>query len=64
MARYHRPPKSDRAEIRGNIAGNNKVDEQAKIQTPLEGCLSHYIRLEKPGYAILVTGEWGSGKTH
>ncbi len=64
MAWYERPPKSHRAEIRRNTEANNKVDEQAKMQTPLEGCLSHYIRLEKPGYAILVTGEWGSGKTH
>lgn len=64
MAWYERPPKSCWSDIRGNTAGNNKVEERAMTQTPLEGCLSHYIRLEKPGYAILVTGEWGSGKTH
>lgn len=26
--------------------------------------LKHYRELSKPGYAVLITGEWGSGKTH
>jgi hypothetical protein len=29
----------------------------------LENYLRHYETLEKPGYAVLVTGEWGVGKT-
>ena len=29
----------------------------------LEHYLSYYLRLESPGYAVLVTGEWGAGKT-
>ena len=30
---------------------------------PLE-YLDHYCSLRRPGYAVLVTGPWGSGKTH
>ncbi|NTZ45197.1 hypothetical protein FCM30_05375 [Lelliottia aquatilis] len=26
--------------------------------------ISYYSQLDKPGYAILLTGEWGAGKTH
>lgn len=26
--------------------------------------INYYNTLIKPGYAVLVTGEWGSGKTH
>lgn len=32
--------------------------------THLEDYLGHYLSLDKPGYAVLVTGEWGSGKTY
>ncbi|WP_124253987.1 P-loop NTPase fold protein [Cereibacter sphaeroides] len=32
--------------------------------THLRDLLSHYLSLESPTYAILVTGPWGSGKTH
>ncbi|MDE4302871.1 P-loop NTPase fold protein [Phaeobacter gallaeciensis] len=34
------------------------------MTTHLEEYLRHYQALENPGYAVLVTGEWGSGKTH
>ncbi|ELY7487689.1 hypothetical protein SOJ85_000323 [Cronobacter turicensis] len=33
-------------------------------KTNLENYLDFYINLESPGYAVLITGEWGSGKTH
>jgi len=29
----------------------------------LEGYLAYYEKLEEPGYAVLVTGEWGTGKS-
>ena len=31
---------------------------------PLKGYLDYYKTLENPGYAVLVTGEWGCGKTY
>jgi hypothetical protein len=31
---------------------------------PLRDYLEYYKSLESPGYALLVTGDWGSGKTH
>lgn len=34
------------------------------LPTHLEEYLGHYLTLENPGYAVLVTGEWGSGKTY
>ena len=34
------------------------------IKTNLENYLDFYLTLRNPGYAVLVTGEWGSGKTH
>ena len=34
------------------------------IKTNLESYLEFYSTLRNPGYAVLVTGEWGSGKTH
>lgn len=34
------------------------------MPTHLEEYLKHYQTLENPGYAVLVTGEWGAGKTH
>ena len=30
----------------------------------LKKCLDDYTPLEAPGYAVLVTGEWGTGKTY
>lgn len=33
-------------------------------QSHLEKYLAYYVRRLKPGYAVLVTGEWGTGKTH
>ncbi len=34
------------------------------MATHLEEYLSFYQALEEPGYAVLVTGEWGAGKTY
>ena len=33
-------------------------------KTNLENYLDFYSTLQNPGYAVLVTGEWGSGKTY
>lgn len=30
----------------------------------LKDYLTYYTKLEEPGYAVLITGEWGAGKTH
>ncbi|HHQ6598148.1 TPA: hypothetical protein ACSTLU_004454 [Serratia fonticola] len=30
----------------------------------LQDYLKYYLKLDSPGYAVLVTGEWGSGKTY
>ncbi|MDK4733945.1 hypothetical protein [Rhizobium sp. CNPSo 3490] len=35
-----------------------------KPKTHLEQYLSYYVGRTKPGYAVLVVGEWGSGKTY
>lgn len=32
--------------------------------SPLSDFLSYYSKVEAPGYAVLVTGAWGVGKTH
>lgn len=34
------------------------------MTTSLAEYLSYYSKLEEPGYAVLVTGEWGTGKTY
>ncbi|ASY58302.1 hypothetical protein [Sinorhizobium sp. CCBAU 05631] len=33
-------------------------------QTHLEQYLAYYVGREEPGYAVLITGDWGTGKTH
>lgn len=33
-------------------------------QSHLKDYLEYYKQLTNPGYAVLVTGDWGSGKTH
>lgn len=35
-----------------------------KQETSLERYLQYYVGLDAPGYAILVTGPWGAGKTY
>jgi len=54
-----------------NIIGNKDAcvgpkrhQRKNALTTHLEEYLAHYQTLENPGYAVLVTGEWGSGKTH
>lgn len=32
--------------------------------TELEKYLEYYTQLKEPGYAVLITGSWGSGKSH
>ena len=34
------------------------------MTTTLEHVLAHYCALEEPGYAVLVTGPWGVGKSY
>lgn len=34
------------------------------MPTHLEKYIDYYKKLDAPGYAVLVTGEWGSGKTY
>lgn len=34
------------------------------MSTHLEEYLAYYSTLDSPGYAVLVTGDWGTGKTH
>ncbi|WP_367395840.1 P-loop NTPase fold protein [Pantoea sp. Ep11b] len=36
----------------------------AQTNNPVDEYLNFYNALEKPGFAVLVRGEWGSGKTH
>lgn len=36
----------------------------ARAETPLGTYLDYYKTLMEPGYAVLVTGPWGCGKTH
>lgn len=44
--------------------GPKRHQRENALTTHLEEYLKHYQTLENPGYAVLVTGEWGSGKTH
>lgn len=39
-------------------------DLAIKSRTHLHHYLSYYVARTKPGYAVLVTGEWGTGKTY
>jgi len=57
----------------GDNQGANEVgDEKIKVVSTLardpishlENYLAYYVGRLEPGYAILVTGGWGSGKTH
>ncbi|WP_374629659.1 hypothetical protein [Pannonibacter indicus] len=34
------------------------------VESHLEIYLDYYIKRKEPGYAVLVTGEWGAGKTY
>lgn len=50
---------------------STKIEEPASVtslaispQTHLEKYLAYYVSQLKPGYAVLVTGEWGAGKTY
>ncbi|WP_454691996.1 hypothetical protein [Achromobacter aloeverae] len=37
---------------------------QLKKNSHLQEYLQYYLSVEKPGYAVLVTGPWGTGKTY
>ena len=53
-----------------DVAAMSKIAEEEPIQTPnkkpdpLKSYLDYYKDLDRPGYAVLVTGEWGVGKTY
>ena len=39
-------------------------NSEKAVSTPLKEYLDYYSATSKPGYAVLVTGPWGIGKTH
>ncbi|RYH00339.1 MAG: hypothetical protein EON58_00555 [Alphaproteobacteria bacterium] len=41
-----------------------RIHEAGGPETPLSKYLDYYRGVNTPGYAVLVTGEWGIGKTH
>lgn len=49
---------------------NRPSRNDALLEAPIEDSsnlaeyLSYYCRLDKPNFAVLVTGDWGAGKTH
>jgi hypothetical protein len=45
------------------IGGRKEVSPGKDGSDVLAQYLDYYSRLEAPGFAVLVTGEWGSGKT-
>jgi hypothetical protein len=42
----------------------DRVQTSNTKQDALRSYLDYYRNLKRPGFAVLVTGEWGSGKTH
>ena len=40
------------------------TEDNNQNKTALEQNLDYYIELENPGYAVMVTGAWGVGKTY
>lgn len=42
----------------------SQVKPHSADSSHLRSYLDYYKKLEKPGYALLITGAWGSGKTH
>jgi len=47
--------------VERNVAVNTIARDPV---THLEQYLAYYVSRLEPGYAVLVTGGWGSGKTH
>ena len=47
----------------GSAAKEEENLQSSRHKTQLEHYLSYYASRERPGYAVLVTGEWGVGKT-
>lgn len=44
-------------------SNNHNSSTQPNNASHLRNYLSHYKTLSNPGYGVLITGEWGSGKT-
>lgn len=42
----------------------NSSESKEDCTDPLVSYLNYYKNLESPGYSVLVTGDWGSGKTY
>jgi hypothetical protein len=42
----------------------NPSESKKESDSPLKSYLNYYKKLENPGYAVLITGDWGSGKTY
>ncbi len=55
-----RPPKTADSTAERDIVSTLAHDPVSH----LELYLAYYVSRQKPGYAVLVTGDWGSGKTH
>lgn len=53
--------------IRNVLAGSPSPvgnEEAANVNAHLENYLNYYQTLEAPRFAVLITGEWGTGKTY
>lgn len=51
------------ATSRMRSGASQSATEETEPVTQLSEYLTYYKSREKPGYAVLVTGEWGTGKT-
>lgn len=47
----------------GGAAIQNNGSQPVDPNQHIIDFLQYYVQLEHPGYAVLITGEWGSGKT-
>lgn len=57
ISSFSRNKKCNVTNIGPQVGGNS--EDPSVVRTFLE----YYISLEKPGYAVMISGEWGSGKT-
>ncbi len=50
--------------MRGVKVSDPTIFAGERIESHLTAYLDHYKTMTEPGFAVLVTGPWGSGKTH
>jgi Flp pilus assembly CpaF family ATPase len=48
----------------GKINKGGLLTQNTTINQHIHEFLEYYIKLDKPEYAVLLSGKWGSGKTH